>query len=61
MKRTKKPDYIEPKSGKTCAELAKPYVMLRINANLQGYSAAATKVFKEKVDETCQKLDPDQN
>ena len=59
MKRTK-PDRIEPKSGKTWAELAKPYVQMRIVAAVQGYRAAARRVFREEVTQVCRKLDPDQ-
>jgi hypothetical protein len=47
MKRTNKTNQTKPEPKEpepNWAELAKPYVMLRINANLQGYGAAAKKV-----------------
>jgi hypothetical protein len=52
MKRTKKTNQTkpEPKPEPNWAELAKPYVMMRINHNLRGYAAAAQKAaLKEKL------------
>lgn len=41
-------------------EKARPYVEMRIAANVRGMGIAAAAVFEEEVDKVCRKLDPDQ-